>query len=284
MTARRATAQRRPAPDEEDPPRSSPDVSRAPSHRRFSRSSAAIRRGLHILGRDDKGEAVAWAGVLPRPGGEVLGGWVLGHLDATAKRVVDLGLSGLGLLFAWPIWLVIAAAIKLEDGGPVFFRHERVGRHGRLFTALKFRSMVPPENGARAAQQGTPPAELITRVGRFMRATALDELPQLWNIFRGDMSFVGPRAVPPFEKAGDGSGEAVDVSTLPGFVERHLVRPGLTGLAQVYLRRDATHLQKFRFDLLYVRTRSFRLDLELIARSVLISLLGKWPEIGRKGD
>jgi lipopolysaccharide/colanic/teichoic acid biosynthesis glycosyltransferase len=202
--------------------------------------------------------------------------------DDAAQRLLDIVLSGAGLLASLPVSLALAAAIKLEDGGPVFFRQPRIGRGGRAFTALKFRSMVPPSDGPRVPQQGAPDEALITKVGRLMRATALDELPQLWNIFRGDMSFVGPRAVPPVEKAGDGSGEVVKVSELPGFQERHQVRPGLTGLAQVYLRRDATHLQKFRYDLLYVQTRSLALDVQLIARSVWISVRGAWPEIGKR--
>lgn len=260
------------------------EESRSGAPQRFPhpfRGESRVHRLVHLLSRDEKGEAIAWAFPLPRPGGFALGGRLIGHLDATAKRMIDVCLSALGLLVSLPLALLLAAAIKLEDGGPVFFRQERVGRNGHLFEALKFRSMVPPEAGPRIPQQGEPDRALVTRIGRFMRATALDELPQLWNIFVGDMSFVGPRAVPPMEKAGDGTGEAVKVSDLPGYRERHLVRPGLTGLAQVYLRRDATHLQKFRYDLLYVRTRTLWLDLRLIAQSTWISVRGAWPEVGR---
>src|SRR6185295_8985936 len=107
-----------------------------------------------------------------------------------AKRLLDVLLSGFGLVASSPLWLFFAAAIKLEDGGPVMFRQERVGLHGRPFAALKFRSMRPDAEamtGAIVARAGDP---RVTRIGRLMRATAMDELPQLWNILRGDMSFV----------------------------------------------------------------------------------------------
>jgi lipopolysaccharide/colanic/teichoic acid biosynthesis glycosyltransferase len=241
----------------------------------------AVRGLLRLLGRDEAGHVVAWAEALPRPGGEAHGGWLAGVLDATAKRVLDVALSGAWLLLSLPVWALLAAAIEIEDGGPVFYRQERVGRRGRTFTGLKFRSMRPLREGEAAHQSAEREEGRITRVGRLMRATALDELPQLWNIFRGDMSFVGPRALMPREAEPGSDGRPVPLEQVPGYRERHSVRPGLTGMAQVYLRRDATRLQKFRYDLLYVRTRTLRLDLALIVRSVWISLRGAWPDVGK---
>jgi len=115
--------------------------------------------------------------------------------QSAAKRVFDIGLAAIGLLVSAPIWAAIAAAIVLDDGAPVFFRQARWGRGGRRFMALKFRTM---RRGAASEQvmQATTHDPRVTRVGRGLRASALDELPQLWNILQGDMSFVGPRALP----------------------------------------------------------------------------------------
>ena len=122
----------------------------------------------------------------------------------------------------------------------------------------------------------------VTRVGRLLRATAMDELPQLWNIFRGDMSVVGPRALRPGEIEVGGSGEVVAAEAVAGWAERCSVRPGLTGLAQLYAPRDVSRRAKFRYDRLYVRRQSFALDLRLIAVSFWISLRGSWEHRERK--
>jgi len=122
----------------------------------------------------------------------------------------------------------------------------------------------------------------VTRVGRFLRATALDELPQLWNILIGDMSFVGPRALMPAEIETHGDGRAVALHEVPGYDARHQVRPGLTGLAQVYAPRDVPRRKKFRYDLLYIRRQSFVLDVKLIAISVGITLASGWENRSRK--
>ena len=138
------------------------------------------------------------------------------------------------------------------------------------------------------AEQGTGPLQSIehdprvTRVGRILRASALDELPQLWNIFRGDMSFVGPRALRPEEIDPDSGGLAVPIQSIPGFAERVSVPPGLTGVAQIYAARDVTRRQKFRFDRLYIRRRSFMLDVRLILVSFWITLRGTWESRDRK--
>src|SRR3954449_13630496 len=107
------------------------------------------------------------------------------------KRLFDGTLAGIGLIVSAPLWAAIAVAVKLEDGGPVFFRQSRVGRGGRVFDALKFRSMVPDAEARTGPVQATADDPRVTRIGRFMRSTAMDELPQLWNIVAGDMSFVG---------------------------------------------------------------------------------------------
>src|SRR6185369_14607854 len=124
------------------------------------------------------------------------------------KRAFDVLLSGTGLVISAPLWLVIAAAIKLEDGGPVLFPQDRVGLDGATFRALKFRSMVPHAATLPPHQAGEADPR-ITRVGRLLRATAMDELPQLFNIFRGDMSFVGPRPLVPGEIEVRGNGDLV---------------------------------------------------------------------------
>ncbi len=110
----------------------------------------------------------------------------------------------------------------------------------------------------------------------------MDELPQLWNIFKGDMSFVGPRALVPEEIEVNGQGKAVPLEKIPGYEARHRVKPGLTGVAQVYAARDIPRRHKFRYDLLYIRRQSFWLDLKLILLSFRITFRGKWEHRGRK--
>jgi len=198
------------------------------------------------------------------------------------KRTFDATLAGVGLILSSPLWLVFAALIKLEDGGPIFFAQDRVGIGGRPFDALKFRSMRPDAEALTGAIQAAEHDPRVTRVGRFMRATAMDELPQLWNILRGDMSFVGPRALRPGEIEAGADGRLTRLEDVPGFEHRIKVRPGLTGLAQVYAPRDVPRRQKFRYDRLYVRRRSWSLDLRLILLSFWISVLGTWEARGRK--
>lgn len=198
------------------------------------------------------------------------------------KRLFDIAFGGFGLIVSAPLWLVIAAAVKLSDGGPVFFAQERLGRGGRIFRAWKFRSMRPDAERETGPIQAVENDPRVTPVGRVLRATALDELPQLWNIFVGDMSVVGPRALRPGEIEVRGSGVVERAEAVPGFDERSSVRPGLTGLAQLYAPRDVSRRSKFRYDRLYVRRRSFALDLRLIAISFWISLRGTWEHRTQK--
>jgi lipopolysaccharide/colanic/teichoic acid biosynthesis glycosyltransferase len=227
-----------------------------------------------------------------------------------AKRPFDVLLAGLGLLGSAPLWALIALSIKLDDGGPVFYTQVRVGKGGRRFRSYKFRSMIPDADHWFGPLQAGQDDHRVTRVGCLLRATALDELPQLWNILQGDMSFVGPRALMPAEiEVGEkasklraaafvmpGSGvevrgsraivdevdQTVPLEKIPGYEERHRVTPGLTGLAQIYADRDIARRDKFRYDLLYIKKRSFWLDLKLIALSFWITLRGKWECRGWK--
>ena len=198
------------------------------------------------------------------------------------KRLFDCALAGVGLVASAPLWALIAIAIKIEDGGPVFFRQGRVGLGGRVFDALKFRSMVPDAEARTGPVQATENDPRVTRVGRFMRSTAMDELPQLWNIFAGDMSFVGPRPLRPGEVEVRGDGELVQLDQIPGYAARHGVRPGLTGLTQVYASRDISRTSKFRLDQVYMKRASFWLDLKLILLSFWITGRGDWEKRNRR--
>ncbi len=194
------------------------------------------------------------------------------------KRAFDVALSAAGLVVSLPLWVLFAAAVKMEDGGPVFFTQERVGLNGRIFRALKFRSMIPDAEARTGPVQAAARDPRITRVGGFLRATAMDELPQLWNIFVGDMSFVGPRPLRPGEVDVMGDGHVVALKDIRGYEDRHRVRPGLTGLAQVYAPRDLPRAGKFRLDCFYLKRAGFCLDLKLLLLSFWITGRGKWEE------
>jgi exopolysaccharide biosynthesis polyprenyl glycosylphosphotransferase len=179
------------------------------------------------------------------------------------KRPIDVGLAGIALIAAMPLLGFCALAIKLNDGGPVLYRQRRVGRYGKVFTIFKFRTMrVDSEkSGAKWAAESDP---RVTGVGRFLRSTRLDELPQIFNIIRGEMSFVGPRPERP---------EFVNELRLhiPHYDLRLLVPPGLTGWAQIRFRYGATMAdaeRKLAFDLYYVRRCSLLFDLVIWVRTV----------------
>ena len=198
------------------------------------------------------------------------------------KRAFDCALAASGLVVSAPIWALLAIAIKLEDGGPVLFRQGRVGLGGRVFDALKFRSMIPDAEARTGPVQAAEDDPRVTRVGRVMRATAMDELPQLWNILTGDMSFVGPRPLRPGEVEVRGDGQLVPLDRIPGYAARHRVRPGLTGLTQVYASRDISRTRKFRLDQVYLRRAGFWLDLKLILLSFWITGTGAWEKRNRR--
>jgi lipopolysaccharide/colanic/teichoic acid biosynthesis glycosyltransferase len=199
-----------------------------------------------------------------------------------AKRLLDVSLSGIGLCQSSPLWALLAILIKLEDGGPVFYSQSRVGEGGRIFRVWKFRSMVPDAEKHVGAIQAVENDPRVTRIGRLMRATAMDELPQLWNIFVGDMSFVGPRALRPGEIEVLGTGVLEALEDVPGYAERCQVRPGLTGVAQIHAARDVTRRHKFRYDRLYIARQSLWLDLRLIATSFWITFRGTWEDRSKK--
>jgi lipopolysaccharide/colanic/teichoic acid biosynthesis glycosyltransferase len=206
------------------------------------------------------------------------------HVTPTpwGKRALDVALSGVGLVLSAPLWAVLAALVKLEDRGPVFFGQDRVGEGGRIFSVLKFRSMIVDAEKKFGALQASEHDPRVTRIGRIMRASAMDELPQLWNIFCGDMSFVGPRALRPGEIETGGGGRMVHMEEIPGYVERHSVRPGLTGIAQIFAPRDVPRRWKFKYDQIYVRNQGFWLDVRLIVLSFWITFRGKWETRGSK--
>ncbi len=198
------------------------------------------------------------------------------------KRAFDMILSFLGLMGSSPLWIVIAISIKLDDGRSVFYGQDRVGKGESKFRILKFRSMVADSDEKFGPLQAGEQDSRITRVGRVLRATAMDELPQLWNIFRGDMSFVGPKPLLPDEIEVEGDGERIPLDRISGFEARHRVTPGLTGLAQIYAARDIPRKYKFRYDRIYVENQTFRLDMKLIALSFWITFHGRWEQRGRK--
>lgn len=192
------------------------------------------------------------------------------------KRPFDFLVAGTGLLLSAPLWAIVALAIKLDDGGPVFFVQERWGKNGRTFRVRKFRTMVTNAHarfGATPARENDP---RVTRVGRVLRRTGMDELPQLLSICRGDMSLVGPRALAIDESYREPDGRAIAYRDVPGFAERLGVRPGLTGLATVYVPKDAHPSRRFEVDVEYVRTLSLWRDVKLVALSLWISFRGKW--------
>jgi lipopolysaccharide/colanic/teichoic acid biosynthesis glycosyltransferase len=177
-----------------------------------------------------------------------------------------------------PIWIVLWTLIPfliwLEDRGPVFYKQNRVGKNERIFTIRKFRTM----RGGQAEGEPTIPVTdndpRVTRIGRFLRRTALDELPQILSILKGDMSFVGPRPMPP-----DFHQEFLNLN--PEAYRRVLVRPGLSGLAQVYGRYDSGIAEKLDYDFIYLEKMSLWLDCKLLIISVWKTLLGRW-ELGSK--
>lgn len=195
-----------------------------------------------------------------------------------AKRSLDITVALLALVCLVPIFLLCALAIILDSPGPVFFRQQRVGRHGKLFTMLKFRSMrtdseaslhrdfatafikgevAQPEGGTPVVYKLTRDPR-ITRVGQWLRQTSLDELPQLWNTLRGDMSLVGPRPPIPYE---------VELYE-PEHLGRLAVRPGITGQWQVSGRSSTTFDEMVALDLAYIRSASFLLDLQILIMTI----------------
>lgn len=181
------------------------------------------------------------------------------------KRTFDLSFSVFCLVLLSPLLLLVAAAIKVGSPGPVFYLQERVGKGGRIFRLLKFRTMVPDAerfSGETLAEPGDP---RVTPIGSILRRFRVDEIPQFFNVVKGDMSFVGPRPERPgFVK--------VFLETLPGYNERHRVKPGMTGLAQVRGYYDTAAENKLRYDLAYIYNYTFSLDLLILLETVKVIL------------
>ena len=198
------------------------------------------------------------------------------------KRPFDFVVAGIGVLLSAPLWAIIALAIKLDDGGPIFYIQERWGRGGRVIRVRKFRTMVADADARFGAVPAQHNDQRVTRVGRLLRASGMDELPQLLSICRGDMSLVGPRALAVGERYRDAGGAVVAYQDVPGFAERLQARPGLTGLATIYLSKDAHPSERFALDLQYVRRSSFSMDVKLVWLSLWISVRGNWETRGKK--
>jgi lipopolysaccharide/colanic/teichoic acid biosynthesis glycosyltransferase len=198
------------------------------------------------------------------------------------KRPFDFVLAGLGLLLSAWLWILISIVIIIEDGFPILIRQHRIGRGGGWFFSYKFRSMRRSALAERVNNQAKEDDPRITRVGRFLRNCALDELPQLINIMRGDMSFVGPRALLPNEIEVNGDARKIRIEDIPGYEQRITVRPGLTGIAQIFAPRDIMRRQKFKYDLLYIKKMGLFYDLRLIIISFLVTLGGCWEKRGTK--
>ncbi len=184
-------------------------------------------------------------------------------LQRFTKRAMDLILCLFAMVIAAPIMLVVSLAIKLEDGGPVFYKQTRVSLNGEKFEILKFRSMVVNAEKAGCSVPATEKDPRVTKVGRFTRASRIDELPQLLNILKGDMSFVGPR--PERVEHMDAYSQA-----LPEFDLRTKVKGGLTGYAQIYGKYNTSPYDKLRLDLMYIENYSPLLDLKLILMTIRI--------------
>ena len=187
------------------------------------------------------------------------------------KRMLDLALSVILAILTAPLMALTAAAIKLDSTGPALYSQERVGENGRIFTVFKFRSMRTDAEQAGRPVWARDKDDRITRVGRFIRMTRLDELPQLWNVMRGDMSFVGPRPERPFfvEQL---------AREIPFYMERHAVKPGLTGWAQVKYQYGSSvedAMEKLRYDLYYIKHLSIVFDLTIVLDTVKVILFGK---------
>lgn len=182
-------------------------------------------------------------------------------LGLCIKRCMDILVSALGLLAISPLLLLLSLLVYLYHGWPVFFTQERPGLHGKIFKMVKFRTMT---NARDADGKLLPDAERLTSFGRLLRRTSLDELPELWNVLKGDMSLVGPRPllVRYLERY------------TPEQARRHEMRPGITGLAQVRGRNALSWPEKFAYDVQYIDTWSLALDARLLVETVAVVLFG----------
>lgn len=197
-------------------------------------------------------------------------GFTTGGIRAYVKRLFDIGVSSVGLLLASPLALITALAIRIESKGPVLYSQERTGYQGKPFTIYKFRSMVADAEKASGPVWAQEEDPRITKVGRFIRKTRLDEIPQLWNVLIGTMSFVGPRPERPHFV------EELQ-KELPFYAERHNVKPGVTGWAQIcypYGSSKQAALEKLNYDLYYIKHFGLSMDITILFQTVKILLFG----------
>ncbi|MCU4926457.1 sugar transferase [Halobacteria archaeon AArc-dxtr1] len=195
-------------------------------------------------------------------------------VDHLYKRAFDIAFATVGLVVFAPFLLVIAAAIKLDSPGPVLYTQDRTAGFGETFPVYKFRTMIP--EGESTTPTEDEANDRITRVGRVLRRTHLDELPQLWSIFVGDMSVVGPRATWTDE-------EPLLEADAPAWRKRWFVKPGLTGLAQINDAKSTNPNLKLRYDLAYIRRQSFWFDVKIVIRQVWTVVEDVWAMVGRAG-
>jgi lipopolysaccharide/colanic/teichoic acid biosynthesis glycosyltransferase len=193
----------------------------------------------------------------------------------TLKRIFDFNLALFGLILFFPLIVLIAVAIFLEDGLPVLYSKKSLGKNGKVFSALKFRSMKCDSS-------------TITKIGKLLRKTAMDELPQLINIAKGEMSFVGPRnyGINKYGVNKDFTGSKIMPASLSldiiNFSKRLEITPGLTGLAQVSAPKYATYEEVLKWDLQYIKNNNFILDLRLIFMSIWITFANRWENTSSK--
>jgi lipopolysaccharide/colanic/teichoic acid biosynthesis glycosyltransferase len=196
----------------------------------------------------------------------------------TALRGLDLGIAGVSLVVLSPVLATIAISIRLTSGGPILYRGRRVGRAGRIFTMLKFRTLTPDAEARLGPYLGEELTQRtrteVTRLGRVLRFAHLDELPQLWNVLRGDMSIVGPRPIRPafFEEL---------CEQIPQYWQRLVVEPGLTGFAQLRMTRETSWAEKLAHDLEYVADRSVHLYLRVCVATAWKILSSPWRATAR---
>mgnify|MGYP001457147736 CR=1 FL=1 len=183
------------------------------------------------------------------------------------KRIMDILFALIGLIIGIPLMIIFGIAIVIETPGGVIYSQDRVGKDGKIFKIYKLRSMVSnaEENGAQWAEKDDP---RVTKVGSFIRKTRIDEIPQLFNVLKGDMSIIGPRPERPIftEKFNQ---------EIPGFINRLQVKPGLTGWAQVNGGYDITPKEKWELDMYYIKNRSIKLDFLIILKTIKVVLTGE---------
>jgi len=177
------------------------------------------------------------------------------------KRAIDIVLSALGLIILSPLMIIVALAIKATSPGPVLYLQERIGQGEKPFMLYKFRTMIDNAEESTGPVLASEDDPRITPIGKFLRATRIDEIPQLWNVLKGDMSLVGPRPERPFfiEKF---------KKEIPGYEYRHLVKPGITGLAQIAGKYSTTADDKLRYDLMYIGNLSLMQDIKILLQTV----------------